>query len=38
MGEIRIPRISAHQVQMPVEEGVISEITTMVVHVEKNKW
>jgi len=41
MGQIRIPRISAHQVQMPVEEGftrcgwgVISKIKTMVGHVE----
>ena len=44
MGEIRISRISAHQVQLPVKGGVyrmsmgkvISEATTTVVHVETN--
>ena len=44
MGEIRISRISAHQVQLPVKGGVyrkskgkvISEVTTTVVHVETN--
>ena len=44
MCEIRISRISAHQVQLPVKGGVyrmsmgkvISEVTTTVVHVETN--
>ena len=44
MGEIRISRISAHQVQLPVKGRVyrmsmgkvISEATTTVVHVETN--